>query len=76
MSYASKSSPRPSSADYWRRVYAHAWRPGLERIQVVKGLLEAHGIRYEVDGFMADSASWAKGRPAVRHEPDIRVLAS
>lgn len=62
--------------DYWRRVYAHAWAPGLSRVRHVQALLDAHGIRYVTDGFMADSDRWAASRPSVRHEPDIRILAS
>ena len=62
--------------DYWRRVYAHAWRPGLDRIRHVQSLLDTHGIRYAIDGFMADSDRWATTRPSVKHEPDIRILAS
>ena len=62
--------------DYWRRVYAHAWRPGLDRVRHVQSLLDSHGIRYATDGFMADSDHWATQRPKVKHEPDIRILAS
>jgi hypothetical protein len=62
--------------DYWRRVYAHAWRPGLDRVRHVQSLLDSHGIRYVTDGFMADSDRRATTRPAVKHEPDIRILAS
>lgn len=73
IAHAQASSPLK---DYWRRVYAHAWRPGLERIRHVQSLLDSYGIRYATDGFMADSDLWATTRPALKHEPDIRILAS
>ena len=62
--------------DFYRRRYAKVWKPGCERVQMVTRLLEARGIRFEADGFMAESTAWAQLRPAVRHEPDIRILAS
>lgn len=62
--------------DYFRRRYAHVWKPGCERVQCVVALLEARGIRYDADGFMAESTAWAQTRPEVRHVPDIRILAS
>lgn len=69
------STPKPDY-DFYRRRYAHVWQPGCERVQCVVALLEARRIRYEADGFMADSTAWAMNRPDVRHEPDIRILAS
>lgn len=69
---------RSSSVDYdfYRRRYAHVWQPGCERVQCVVRLLESRGIRYEADGFMADSIEWARTRPEVSHVPDIRILAA
>jgi hypothetical protein len=75
-----RNSHRPTAStpdyDYFRRLYAHAWQPGLDRVRVVTRMLAERGIRFEVDGFMADRTDWATGRPDSRHEPDIRVLAS
>lgn len=62
--------------DYYRRLYAHTWKPGCDRVRWVLSLLDARGIRYEADGFMADSEAWATERPQTRHVPDIRILAS
>lgn len=71
-----RSTSSTPLSDYWRRVYAHAWRPGLDRVRHVQSLLDSHGIKYVTDGFMADSDRPATSRPAVKHEPDIRILAS
>lgn len=62
--------------DYYRRLYAHTWKPGCKRVQWVLSLLAERGIPYEADGFMADSEAWATERPSARHIPDIRILAS
>lgn len=73
---ARRSAPSSPDPDHFRRLYAHTWRPGCERVRWVTAILAERGIRYEVDGFMADSDQWATERPAERHVPDIRILAS
>lgn len=70
-------APRSSrDPEFFRRLYAHSWKPGCERMHWVMHLLAERGIRYEVEGFMADSDQWAHTRPTQRHLPDLRVLAS
>ncbi|HEY9899449.1 MAG TPA: hypothetical protein V6D00_09735 [Pantanalinema sp.] len=71
-----RSTASSPDFDHFRRLYAHTWKPGCERVRWVTSILEARGIRFEVDGFMADSDQWASERPAERHVPDIRILAS